>query len=351
MLRCGAAMTSPADVLAAYDYHFPKELVAQSPAHPRDAARLLVHDRASGATMLDTFAHIDEYLPERCVLVLNETKVIPARMTVDAGGAEVDVLCLGTEADGTLRVMAPRAVQPGMTLGWADHGLEVVERDGKEAILRPSFPIDQTASLLERFGKTPLPPYIEAKGMTKDERRTEYQTVFAHNAGSVAAPTAGLHFTEELIERVKASGRDVRYVTLHVGLGTFAPLTEEQIATRTLHEESYFIDDATADVLNAAKKEKRPIVAVGTTTVRTLESAAVDGHAITNRYGKTTLFLSPENPPRFVDALVTNFHVPKSSLLMLVAGFVGRNRLMQLYQTAIAEKFRLFSFGDGMLIT
>jgi S-adenosylmethionine:tRNA ribosyltransferase-isomerase len=225
-----------------------------------------------------------------------------------------------------------------------------VGREGKEAILRPSFPIDRTVPLLEEFGKTPLPPYIDAKGMTEAERRDEYQTVFAKNPGSVAAPTASLHFTPELIERIKAAGHDVCYVTLHVGLGTFAPLTDAQIETRTLHEERYYIDDATADFLNRAKQEGRPIVAVGTTAVRALESAAVEGDAITNNYGTTTLFLSPENPPRFVTALVTNFHVPKSSLLMLVAGFVGRNRLMRLYQTAIAERFRLFSFGDGMLI-
>ena len=349
MLRCGPPMASPRDVLAAYDYQFPEALIAQEPARPRDAARLMVYDRATEETTLDTFAAIDAYLPERCVLVFNETKVIPARMSVEADGKPVDLLCLRTDGD-VLRVLAPRAVQPGTVLAWAGHTLACVERDGKEALLRPSFPVDRTVPLLEEFGKTPLPPYIEAKGMTEAERRAEYQTVFAKNPGSVAAPTASLHFTPELIERIKAAGHDVCYVTLHVGLGTFAPLTDEQIASRALHEETYFIDPATAEFLNRAKEEGRPIVAVGTTTVRALESAAVEGDAITNEYGKTTLFLSPENPPRFVTGIVTNFHVPKSSLLMLVAGFVGRNRLMQLYQTAIAEKFRLFSFGDGMLI-
>ena len=343
-------MNNPADTLAAYDYQFPEALIAQEPARPRDSARLLVYDRETNETTLDTFAHIDEYIPERSVVVFNETKVIPARMGVSVNGKEIDVLCLKQDGD-LLRVMAPRAVQPGMVLAWAGHTLECVERDGKEAILKPSFPIDRTVPLLEEFGKTPLPPYIEAATMDERERRAEYQTVFAKNLGSVAAPTASLHFTPELIERIKAAGHDVCYVTLHVGLGTFAPLTEEQLKTRTLHEETYFIDEATADFLNRAKEEGRPIVAVGTTTVRTLESAAVEGDSITNRYGTTTLFLSPENPPRFVTGIVTNFHVPKSSLLMLVAGFVGRNQLMKLYQTAIAEKFRLFSFGDGMLIT
>lgn len=340
---------NPHDTLLAYDYQFPKELIAQEPAHPRDAARLMIYDRASGETSLDTFAALNQYLPEHCVLVFNETKVLPARMKLDVAGKAIEVLCLGTEGD-TLTALAPGALQPGMTTTWAGHTLECVGRNAKVATLKPSFDIAETTALLEQFGTTPLPPYIDHSALTEEERRSEYQTVFAHNTGSVAAPTAGLHFTEELIERIKASGRDVRYVTLHVGLGTFAPLTEEQITSRSLHEETYFIDEDTAQFLNDAKHLRRPIVAVGTTTVRTLESSSEDGRTITNRYGKTRLFLSPENPPRFVDCLITNFHVPKSSLLMLVAGFIGRNQLMKLYQTAIAEKFRLFSFGDGMLI-
>lgn len=343
-------MTSPHNTLAAYDYAFPEALIAQSPASPRDSARLMVFDRATGETHLDTFAQIIDYLPEHCVLVFNETKVVPARMTLDLETSSADVLYLRTDDDGLLHVLAPRTVRPGITARWGGHTLDVMTRDGKEAILRPSFPIDRVLPFLEEFGKTPLPPYIEAKDMPEEARRREYQTVFAKNAGSVAAPTAGLHFTPELIERIKAAGHDVCYVTLHVGLGTFAPLTDEQLTSRALHEETYFIDADTADFLNRAKEEGRPIIAVGTTTVRTLESAADDGTTITNRYGRTTLFLSPENPPRFVTSIVTNFHVPKSSLLMLVAGFIGRNQLMKLYQTAIAEKFRLFSFGDGMLI-
>lgn len=336
--------------LAAYDYAFPEALIAEEPAHPRDSARLMIYDRTTHETSLDTFTNINDYLPEKCVLVFNETKVVPARITLDLGTLSADVLYLSADHDGLLRVMAPRTVRPGMTATWAGHSLEVIARDGKEAILRPSFSPEMILPLLEEFGKTPLPPYIEAQHMTETERRHEYQTVFAKNPGSVAAPTAGLHFTPELIERIKAAGHDVVYITLHVGLGTFAPLTEEQLKTRALHEETYFIDEDTAEFLNRAKEDDRPIVAVGTTTVRTLESAADDGTTITNRYGRTTLFLSPENPPRFVTAIVTNFHVPKSSLLMLVAGFIGRNQLMKLYQTAIAEKFRLFSFGDGMLV-
>lgn len=337
------------DALAPYDYAFPAELIAQEPAAPRDSARLLVYDRTHNETTLDTFAHIDEYLPPRCVLVLNETKVIPARMTVTIGEKTVDILCLGTEDD-TIRALAPRTVRPGQTLSWAGHSLVVLAREGKEILLQPSFPIDQLLSLLDHHGRTPLPPYIDRSRLSEEERRREYQTVFAENAGSVAAPTAGLHFTPDLLERIRQSGRDIRTVTLHVGLGTFAPLTDTQLQTRTLHEERYWIDDETASFLNDAKADGRPIIAVGTTAVRALESASFDGETLTNCYGTTTLFLSPEHPPRFVDGLITNFHVPRSSLLMLVAGFIGRNQLMKLYQRAIAERFRLFSFGDGMLI-
>lgn len=341
---------NPHDTLAAYDYMFPEELIAHTPLHPRDSARLMVYDRTTNAIALDTFAHIVDYLPPHCVVVFNETKVLPARMVIRNGDTPIDVLCLGTDAH-CLRVMAPRAVQPGRTFTWADHTLEVLTREGKEAILRPSFPIEDTMMLLERHGHTPLPPYMRHSPLTELQRRTEYQTVYAEHPGSIAAPTAGLHFTPELIERIRAAGHDVRTITLHVGLGTFAPLTEEQLQNRTLHEETYWIDDDTAAFLTAAKAAKRPIVAVGTTTVRALESAAVDGQTLTHCYGQTTLFLSPENPPRFVESIVTNFHVPQSSLLMLVAGFIGRNQLMKLYQKAIAEQFRLFSFGDGMLIT
>lgn len=343
-------MTDAHDPLAAYDYAFPPELVAQQPADPRDSARLLVYDRSTGTISLDTFSHIDAYLPPRSVVVFNQTKVLPARMRVQTErGTEIDLLYLEHDA-ATLHVLAPRTLRADMRVSWAGATLTVIARAGKEAVLQPSFATSETLHLLERHGRTPLPPYISAAHMSEEERRREYQTTFAHHPGSVAAPTAGLHFTPALIERLRDAGHAVAYVTLHVGLGTFAPLTEEQLRTRTLHEEQYSIDTATAHLLTQARREGRPIVAVGTTTVRAIESATTDDGLVLPGDGRTTLFLSPDNPPRTVTAMVTNFHVPRSSLLLLVASIVGRDRLLALYERAIRERMRLFSFGDGMLI-
>ena len=323
--------------LAAYDYVLPQELIANAPANPRDSARLLVHHRASGQTAFVAFAHITHYLPKNAVLVLNETKVIPARFhcTEDTGG-NVGMLYLSTNGD-TMRVLAEGKLNAGDKLQWQDeHSFTVLQRDEKEAILQPSFPIETLHELLERYGETPLPPYIKHSPLSEPERRREYQTVFAETPGSVAAPTAGLHFTEALLEKIRAHGCNIQTVTLHVNLGTFAPLTEEHLRTRTLHEETYEISPKTAALLNGAKEDGRPIIAVGTTVVRTLESAVRNG-TLAHLAGTTRLFLSPENPPVFVDGLITNFHVPRSSLLMLVAAFVGREKLLSLYAEAIQE--------------
>ena len=333
-----------------YDYALPPELIAKAPAHPRDSARLLVYDRKKKSVLLDTFAHITDHLPQNAVLVLNETRVIPARMELTkATGGIVRALYLeGT--DTAIRTMAEGKIQAGDVLQWeGDHSFTVLAREGKEAVLQPSFPLSQLMELLQQYGHTPLPPYMKDSPLTEAERRTEYQTVFAHTPGSVAAPTAGLHFTEELLERIRKKGIAIATVTLHVNLGTFAPLTETHWREQRLHQEHYTISPETAAMLNGAKRESRPIIAVGTTVVRTLESAAQNG-VLAKLSGITDLFLSEDHPPRFVDGLVTNFHVPQSSLLMLVAGLTGRETLMQLYARAIAERMRFFSFGDGMLI-
>lgn len=340
-------------LLSGYAYDLPPELVAKTPAHPRDSARLLVFDRVSGLTRLSTFQNILEFLPKNAVLVLNETKVIPARMTLKKPtGGVVDALLigLGKEETGTLRVLATGHLTANTILHWqGDHFFTVKEREGKIALLQPSFPLTELSHLLQEYGETPLPPYLADSPLSEHERREEYQTVFARAEGSVAAPTAGLHFTPALLKQIEAAGITIARVTLHVNLGTFAPLTEEQLATRTLHEEHYEIDPATAAMLTQAKASKRPVIAVGTTVVRALESAWKDGK-ITPGAGSTTLFLSPDSPPRFVDHLITNFHVPRSSLLLLVASFTGRDALMQLYAQAIDARMRFFSFGDGMLV-
>lgn len=338
------------DLLASFDYSFPQALIAKEPAHPRDSARLLIYDRKNNSVKLDVFSNLTDYLPKNALVVMNRTKVIPAKMSLKkkTGGA-ISALWLETKGD-FIRTLASGSFKVGDTLEWNDHHLfEVMERNDQEALLKPLFEITKFDQLLDTYGSTPLPPYMKNSPMKESERRDEYQTVFAKEKGSVAAPTAGLHFTESLIKKVEQSGGEVAYVTLHVGLGTFAPLTEKHIATQTLHTERYGVDASTLKILNEAKAAGRPIVAVGTTTVRTLESAS-DGTEIVRPRGETNIFITESTPIRFVDHLITNFHVPRSSLLMLVSAFTGREKLLELYKKAIEEKFRLFSFGDGMLI-
>lgn len=343
-------MTTPENILSLYDYELPTHLIARSPAHPRDSAKLLVYNRATNEISFDVFRNIIKFLPPNAVLVFNQTKVIPARLqlTKTSGGA-VEALYLGTEQN-LLKVMASGKIAAGDTLNWeAGQSCTVRERNGKYALLEPSFPLGEFHTLMERYGETPLPPYIKNSPLSEAQRRSEYQTVYAKEEGSVAAPTAGLHFTNELIEQLQTHGFETAYVTLHVNLGTFAPVTEEHLRQKKLHEEYYEIDADTAAKLNQAKAEGRPIIAVGTTSVRTLESATVDKQLRTLN-GVTDIFLTEDNTLQFVDGLITNFHVPQSSLLMLVASLVGREKLLDLYKQAIAQEFRFFSFGDAMLI-
>lgn len=337
-------------LIASYDYQFPPELIANAPAHPRESARLLIYDRNTEKVSFDTFENICDYLPKNAVLVFNRSRVIPAKFTLKKKtDGSIGALFL-EEKFGLVRVLASGSFTIGDTLTWVGkHSFLVKERSEKEAILEPNFPVSDLINLLEQYGQTPLPPYIKNSPLTESERREEYQNVFAEDNGSVAAPTAGLHFSETLIKKVEQSGRGVAYLTLHVGLGTFAPLTEENWLRKGLHREYYDIDKHTAETLNTAKSENRPIIAVGTTTVRTLESALQSGK-VTSGQGSTTLFLTEDSPIHCVDGLITNFHVPHSSLLMLVSAFTGREKLLKIYERAIAEKMRLFSFGDGMLI-
>jgi len=356
-------MNSFAQIQALYHYTLPPELIATTPASPRDSARLLIYDRETDRVTFDTFRNIAEYLPRDAVLVFNDTKVFPARMMLKKStGGKVEALYLSDGAP-YIHVLATGTLRPQDTLHWEDgHTFTVIERNGKEAVLLPSFPLALLPSLLERYGHIPLPPYIEGSPLSEQERRREYQTVFARDNGSIAAPTAGLHFTEELLRSLQEQGIAIEYVTLHVHLGTFAPLEEHHWKSKRLHTESYHIATDTAQRLNAAKHEGRPIVAVGTTTVRTLESAAIaeknepvvslSNHEppLRKLHGETSIFITEDTPLRFVDHCITNFHLPGTSLLMLVAAFTGREKLMELYGKAIAEKMRFYSFGDGMLV-
>jgi S-adenosylmethionine:tRNA ribosyltransferase-isomerase len=347
-------MKSLDEALDAYDYSFPPELIAQRPASPRDSARLLVLDRASGAMQEAIFSQLAQHLPPRSVIVMNETKVVPARLTLrKPTGGLVRVLYLAVEGE-TIKVLADRQLAPGdvLTVDGVTDGpvFIVVRQDEKHYYLRPTFPVQELFAVLEKYGAAPLPPYIKHTPLNATEVKDEYQAVFAKHDGSVAAPTASLHFTEGMLAKLRDAGHDLEFVTLHVNLGTFAPLTSSQLEQGKLHVENYVIDEATARRLNAAKAAHRPIVAVGTTVVRTLETAAAGGQTLTNLAGDTDIFIREGYQFAFVDALITNFHVPKSSLLMLVAAFAGRGRILAAYRRAVDLKFRLFSFGDAMLI-
>lgn len=330
-----------------YSYDYAEDLIAQAPVTPRDSARLLVYNRATDRVEFDTFRNLTTYLPPQSVIVLNKTKVIPARLwATKSTGGKVQIFYLSHDRV-HIRALSPAPLASGAVLTIAPRlTLTVIVKEGSQYVLKPSFAMPQLMAVLNRYGTTPIPPYIKHTPLDERKLRSEYQSVFAKTAGSVAAPTASLHFTPRLLAQLKKAGHDIRYVTLHVGLGTFAPLTVEQLKAGQLHAEYYSIDEVTAGALEKAKKSGRPIVAVGTTVVRTLESWATTG----KRIGETTIFIREGYAWKFVDALITNFHVPRSSLLMLVAAFAGREKLLDLYRRAIALGFRLFSFGDGMLI-
>lgn len=338
-------------LLAKYDFKFPEELIAQEPSVPRDSARLMVYDRKSDRVSVSRFASLAGFLPKNAVLVFNKTKVLPARLIVKKPtGGRVKIIYLESEK-GLIKVMANRKLDIGSALRLTPKiFFTVIRQEEKFYFLKPSFPMLRIFSVLEKYGITPIPPYIKHSPLTEKDLRKKYQTVFAGDRGSVAAPTASLHFTKKLLTDLKKSGIAARFVTLHVNLGTFAPLTEEHLKSGRLHSEYYEISRTDADFLNRAKKLGRPIIAVGTTAVRALESAASGAGKISAKSGQTDIFIREGYKPKFVDGLITNFHVPKSSLLMLVASFIGRKKLFELYEEAIARRFKLFSFGDGMLI-
>lgn len=337
--------------LARYDYALPKRRIANTPASPRDSAQLLVYNRATKKTSYDTFLNLPSHLPKNAVLVFNDTRVIPAKLTLkkETGGA-VDALFLGTEGT-MIKAMVNRKLAPGARLLLAPRlSFSVARQDGKYYFLTPSFPIARLSRVLETHGAAPLPPYIKHSPLSKKELKEKYQTVFAARAGSVAAPTAGLHFTKRLMRKLERNGIERAFVTLHVGLGTFSPVNEEHLRSGALHEEHYAIDKKTARFLERAKKGGRPIIAVGTTAARALESAAAKNGALARLQGTTDIFIKEGYDFKFVDGLITNFHVPKSSLLMLVAALCDRETILALYKKALRKKFRFFSFGDGMLI-
>ncbi|HVY67761.1 MAG TPA: tRNA preQ1(34) S-adenosylmethionine ribosyltransferase-isomerase QueA, partial [Patescibacteria group bacterium] len=299
---------------------------------------------------------LDWFLPPRAVLVFNQTKVVPARLPViKPTGGRAELLYLNHNSR-HIRALCNKPLASGSTVALAggraarnQYQFRVIEKSGGAYLLKPNFPTSRIRQVLQRYGRTPLPPYIKHSPLSERAKRLQYQSVFARAGLSVAAPTASLHFSRRLLQRLQKQGIGRCYVTLNVNLGTFSPLKPDNLKKGRLHTETYQISPAAAQALNRAKREGRPIIAVGTTVVRTLESACRKGE-LKNLTGSTSLFIKPGYRFKFIDGLITNFHVPKSSLLMLVAALVGRRRLLALYRKAIAERFRFFSFGDGMLL-
>jgi len=339
------------DLLSQYNYNLPEKLIAQKPASPRDMAGLLVYKKSTDEVVFDKFINIAKYLPKNSVLVFNETKVLPARLNLKKeSGGKVEILYLQKRNENLLEVLSDRKLNIGSKVLLNSKVNFLVEGQEKNIyLLKPLFAIEKFYGILERYGEAPIPPYIKNSPLSKKELKEKYQSVFAKYQGSVAAPTASLHFTKRVLNKIKKAGIDVKFVTLHVGLGTFAPLTEKSLKTKKLHQEFYNIDKKTAEFLNKAKKEGRTIIGVGTTVVRTLESASKNGQ-LKNLSGKTDIFITEGYKFNFIDGMVTNFHVPKSSLLMLVSALIGRERLFGLYHLAIKKGFKFYSFGDGMLI-
>lgn len=333
-----------------FDYDLPQELIAQHPMEPRDHSRLLVVDKKTGEIEHKHFYDLVNYLKPGDVLVFNDTRVIPARLhgTRDTGAhVEVFLLTRRDATDWEVLVRPGKKLQVGAKINFSDElSCEVIEHtDFGGRVVR--FKYDGIfEEILDRLGETPLPPYITAP--LEDKER--YQTVYNRERGSAAAPTAGLHFTKELLQKIKEIGCEEVFVTLHVGLGTFRPVSEAKIEDHKMHKEFYTVSQEAADAVNKAKAEGRRIIAVGTTAVRTLEAAGADGqlHAGSSW---TNIFIYPGYKFRLVDDLVTNFHLPQSTLLMLVSTLSTREIMLHTYKKAVEEKYRFFSFGDAMFIT
>lgn len=334
-----------------FDYELPREQIAQTPVVPRHNSRLLVLNRADGSLSHSRFWHVDQYLHPGDLLVLNETRVIPARIYArkQPGGGKAELLLLKKQDLTTWRVLVGGK---GLKLGrrlTIENGpdVEIVQvLEGPERVVRFSQPIELS---LDKVGHVPLPPYIH-KHLEDPEK---YQTVYAKDPGSAAAPTAGLHFSPELMEKLTEHGIEMVKLTLHVGLDTFAPVKEKDPSKHKIHTEWCELSEETASRVNAVREGGGRVVAVGTTSVRTLETAAKhahEGQRVAPFSGPTNLFILPGYQFKAVDALITNFHLPKSTLLMLVSAFAGRELILNTYQTAIKENYRFFSFGDAMLI-
>ena len=332
-------------------YDLPQELIAQTPVEPRDSSRLLVYDRASKTIEHKHFYDIADYLRKGDVLVVNNTKVLPARIygCKEHTGGRIEFLLLKRlDLTHWEVILKPgRIAKVGSVFCFGDKLKARIESIGEDGSRIVEFIYDGVfETILSEVGEMPLPPYIKAK--LNDT--TRYNTVYSKVDGSAAAPTAGLHFTKELLEKVRSKGVEIAEVLLHVGLGTFRPVKTDDVTEHHMHSEYYAVSKQAADVINKAKAEGRRIICVGTTSVRTLESAADDEGKLAECSGNTNIFIYPPYKFKAVDCLITNFHLPESTLIMLVSALCSKEEILSVYKTAVDEKYRFFSFGDAMLI-
>lgn len=332
-------------------YDLPEELIAQHPAEPRDSSRLMVYHRDTKNVEHRIFRDITEYLRPGDALVINETKVIPARLFGKKVGTdrEVEFLLLNKLSQDTWQIL----MRPGKKLRIGDRVYfgekltgEVLEKQADGVTIAKFYFDGIFETILDEYGNMPLPPYI----YEKLEDKTRYQTVYAKEQGSAAAPTAGLHFTPELLERIRGMGVKIVPILLHVGLGTFRPVKVEDVEKHTMHSEYYSVSPEAAGIINETRANGGRVVAVGTTSVRTLESASRDDGTLEAKSGNTNIFIYPGYRFKCVDCLITNFHLPESTLIMLVSALIGREETLGLYKKAVEEKYRVFSFGDAMLV-
>ena len=340
-----------------FDFDLPDSLIAQEPSEKRGEDRLLVLDKNTGEYKDMMMSDFPSLLPEDSVLVVNNSKVRKARTyaeSVETGGV-VEFLFLGKNGDGSWKAMVTKSKRQrkGKKFVWKDsegkaYVFAEIEKENEDGTRDVRFERDIDENFFQTLGHVPLPPYIKREDNWKDEKR--YQTIYAKKEGSVAAPTAGLHFTPEIMEKIKERGIKIYEVTLHVGAGTFLPVRSEEIENHHMHTESFEISKETLDGLNKAKMEGKTIVAVGTTSIRTLESASNEDGVLEKMKGDTSIFIYPGYKFKFVDNLLTNFHTPESTLLMLVSALAGKDHILASYRHAVEEKYRFFSYGDAMFI-
>lgn len=333
-------------------YDLPEELIAQDPLADRSASRLLHLDRETGEIQHTDFKHITRYLNLGDCLVINDTKVIPARLYGSKVGTDagIEILLLKRKGDNVWETLVKpgKKAKPGTVISFGDglltgEVIDVVEEGNRLIRFHYEGIFEE---ILDKLGEMPLPPYITHK--LEDKNR--YQTVYAKNEGSAAAPTAGLHFTEELLEEIRRMGVNIAHVTLHVGLGTFRPVKVDDVEKHHMHSEFYVVEEDQAKLINDTKKNGGRIISVGTTSCRTLESAADEDGNLQAKSGWTEIFIYPGYQFKIIDGLITNFHLPESTLLMLVSALAGKENIMKAYEEAVRERYRFFSFGDAMLV-